>query len=103
MDRRISNDGFLLAETCLVILGLSILSSLYLSMREVEIDGYWQFGDAYLDEQSEAILNIEPRQYVYEEGVVDINEKGNVANPGTIHFENRKIIVELGGGRLVYR
>lgn len=92
----------MLAETCLVILALCVLSSLYLSMRHVTVSDFWTFGDDYLCRQAEAMAS-GSRQVLEEEGtVVEFNENGHVRQAGTIAFGRRKIIIELGGGRLVH-
>ena len=108
MARPTSSSGFTLLEVCIVLLCISVLSLLYLPAREMEVSSYYTFPDAYLLAQSEAIRKAEKTMYYSDSSEVpdvSFNEKGNVNKAMTLHFENRSkdIIIELGGGRLVFR
>lgn len=106
MDRLTSTEGFTLVELCIVITGISVLACMSLPMREFSQDDYEVFGDGYLKTQSEAILSSQDKEYISPGGkAVRFNEDGNVQKAETVRFgkKNKKIIIELGGGRLVYR
>lgn len=106
MDRRISTEGFTLVEMCIAMLGISILACIFAPMQIFSPDGSDSFGDAYLLKQSEAIVKAQEERYVSQDGKeVDFNADGNVRRAETLSFprKNRRIIIELGGGRLVYR
>lgn len=106
MDRLTSTEGFTMVEVCVVILGITVLTCMIQPVREFQKDGFDSFGDSYLQVQSEAILKARDREFVSEDGkAVVFNEKGNVQKAETLPFDRKrkKIIIELGGGRLVYR
>ena len=95
-------------EACLVILCLSVLTLFTLPHPHQEADSFHTFPDAYLKAQSEAIRRADYATCFSEDGSVpDItfNEKGNVNKAMTLHFEKHRtsVIIELGGGRLVFR
>lgn len=95
-----------MVEMCIVLLGITLLACILPVIHEFHDDGYLTFGDAYLRTQSEAIVTARDQQYISAEGkVVVFNENGNVRRAETLSFRKRKkkIIIELGGGRLVYR
>ena len=106
MDRRTSTEGFTMVEMCIVILGISLLAVIVQPAHEFSEEVYLTFGDSYLKTQSEAIVSAWDRQYISADGkVVLFNENGNVRRAETLSFgrQKKKIIIELGGGRLVYR
>ena len=52
--------------------------------------------------QSEALRKNE--KIFFDDKNISLNANGNVNKAQTIHFENNKdIVVELGGGRLVFK
>ena len=102
------NSGFTLVEICMVILCLSVLALFTLPPPLPDMDSFHTFPDAYLRAQSEAIRKADYAVCYSEDGSVpDItfNEKGNVNKAMTLHFEKHRtsVIIELGGGRLVFR
>ncbi|MBR4444303.1 MAG: hypothetical protein IKS37_00210 [Solobacterium sp.] len=106
MDRRTWNKGTTLTEVCLVLVVLSFLSLLQLRMRpscDVQRNA---FAMRYLYEQSEAMRSASIREYTEEESgkTVRFNGRGNVSSAGTVWFGDQlRLIIELGGGRLVFR
>jgi hypothetical protein len=96
----------MLAELCLFIAGMSILYILCVPVRLYREDPADLFPAAYLQKQSAAMAAAVP-SVLEEEGIPEIsfNEKGNVAKAMTLHIgrKNTAVIVELGGGRLVFR
>lgn len=101
MDRLISNKGFLLVDVCAAILIISIMTILYLPcIRMMNTDGY-TFGDSYLALQSRAIF-MRTSIELGEDGII-FNDKGNVNQAMTLRKGNRVVVVELGGGRLVFK
>ncbi len=108
MDRPTSNSGYTLAEVCAVLILLTSFSLLFFPFRIEEKGSWHSFPDAYLRAQSEAIRRSERTEYVSEcDGIpgVTFNEKGNVAKAMTLRPPDKSgsIIIELGGGRLVFR
>ena len=108
MARPTSTSGFTLLEVCIVILAMSVLTLLFLPVREMEVSSFYTFPDAYLLAQSEAIRKAEKTMYYSDSPQVpdiSFNEKGNVNKAMTLRFPDRaqEIIIELGGGRLVFR
>jgi hypothetical protein len=61
----------------------------------------------YLEAQARAIRYSEADEMQQEDGYegerIAFDEKGYIERAGTIHFEKEDIIMELGGGRLVFR
>ena len=100
MGRHRQDEGFTLTELCIALWILGILTMCTLPLVQVHIPEYCTFPDAYLLAQSQAIL--ESRSTETENGIT-FNEHGNVNLARTLHFGNREIVVELGGGRLVFR
>jgi hypothetical protein len=101
MGKLTSNKGFLLVDLCVTILIISVMTILYLPCIHVQnIDGYL-FGDTYLEAQSRAIKM--RRSLELPEEPIIFNDKGNVNRAMTLQKGNREIVVELGGGRLVYK
>lgn len=65
-------------------------------------EDYYAFSSHYLYTQSEAIRKGQ-KEYI-DENHISFNSLGNVNKAQTIQFSNnKKIIVELGGGRLAYK
>ena len=108
MDRHTSNKGFTLAEMCIVLFGIGILGTLFVPAHFPEPDPYLYFPDMYLLGQSDALASADSCE-LYEIGdgipVIHFNSKGNVNKAMTLTLGNkgREIVIELGGGRLVFR
>ena len=93
----------MLAETCIVILALSTLFALVVPVHEFRNNAYMTFPASYLLHQSYALASAQEHEMVTDSGIrIIFNEKGNIRKAMTIPFENgRRIVIELGGGRLV--
>ena len=101
-------DGFTLVEmmVCIGILGIMVLCTLSLMFRAVSYADKL-FPDTYWYIQSVSMVSGE-RQTIENEGDYDsytdiiFNLKGHVTQAQTLIFENgRKLVIEVGGGRLV--
>ena len=97
---------FALLECVLVLLVMAALAPLALQPDMSETMQYHAFADEYLLEQTEAMAAAESRPVDLPgaEGI-HFNGAGNVSQARTITFPGRdsRIIIELGGGRLVFR
>lgn len=96
--------GFALLDVLITIIILSTFI-LLCSISQIKIDeDYYSFESNYLLKQSEAMLQNETIEF---NDNIRFNEKGNVNHARTIHFSSHykihDVIVELGGGRLVYK
>lgn len=106
MAKRRSNKGFMLSEMCIVIISLSLLCAICIPAHEFSEQAWYLFPSGYLVKQSEAIKTASYVEYDPEEGPsVIFNETGNVQQAKTVDLseKERKIIIELGGGRLVQK
>lgn len=106
MGRLTSTDGFTMAEVCAAVVGITVLACIFRPIRGFNKDSFHTFGDTYLEAQSEAIAASEDRDFISEDGRrVHFNADGNVQKAETLQFgkKGKKIVIELGGGRLVYR
>lgn len=106
MVKQVSNKGFLLSEMCIVLLGISTLIAICIPSHVFQEESWYLYPSAYLVKQSEAILTSSYQEYDPEVGPgVVFNETGNVQQAKTVDlFEaDRKLIIELGGGRLVQK
>ncbi len=104
MEKRSLNKGFTLVECCIVMVALSIFVLLAIPAHDFANRAWYLFPATYYKIQSEAILFGKRRHISYEDiAEIDINMHGNVKQAKTITFPNdkRKIVIELGGGRLV--
>ena len=92
MDKHLLTKGFTLLEMLIVISIINMIIIVTFT-NKISIDkDYYAFASHYLFMQSEALKNI------------SFNANGNINKAQTIHFENNKdIVVELGGGRLVFK
>ncbi len=93
-------------ELCLVIMALSVLYVLCVPFHTYSEDEYDTFPQSYLLKQSSAIASSASRILdEYDTPVITFNAKGNVQRAMTLHLgrKGRTIVVELGGGRLVFR
>lgn len=85
---------------------MSLFTCLYLPTVEFRDTDYYKFADSYLLKQSEAMVTGSYMEYETDAaGSILFNPNGNVQSARTIHFDHRKdsIVVELGGGRLVFK
>ena len=100
------SKGFALLECLLVLLVMASLAPLALQPDMSETMLYHAFADAYLQRQTDAMAAAEtlPVDLPGAEGI-HFNGAGNVNQARTISFPGRDnlIIIELGGGRLVFR
>ena len=100
------NKGSTLAEMCIVLVILSLLSLLWIMVKPMPSVSRSAFAARYLYEQSEAMVRAHRNEYTDEDSgeIIHFNEKGNTDSPRTIRFsEDVRLIIELGGGRLVFR
>lgn len=106
MAKLLSNKGFLLTEMCIVLISLSLLCAICIPARTFNEDAWYLFPSGYLVAQSNAILLSDNVEYDPEEGPsVIFNANGNVQQAKTVNLgeRDRRIIIELGGGRLVQK
>lgn len=108
MVRPTSNSGFTLAEACAALALIAAVSLLFAPLQIDEQSRWHSFPDAYLQKQSEAIRRSQRTEYISEiPGIPNVafNEKGNVSRALTVRPQDKKgtIVIELGGGRLVFR
>ena len=105
MDRRLSTDGFLLAEMCIAILAFSTMALMFLPMIETHEDTARTYPYDYLLSQSEAMAKADHIVFEQEGYTVAFNENGNIQQAQTMVLGrlNKTVISELGGGRLVFR
>lgn len=102
MEKHLSNKGFTLVEMCIVMLSLSTLALICLPAHEFSQGEWYLFPSKYWKKQSDSILNGEDNQIESEDGhIIYFNQKGNVRQAKTLQIGNRKLVVELGGGRLL--
>lgn len=105
MDRQRWNSGFTLIEMCFVLLIVSLLSSVSLRMRIPGSVKRTVFAAGYLEAQSEAMRTY--RRLDVTDGetgeTLHFNAQGNTDSPRTLYFGDHRLIIELGGGRLVFR
>ena len=103
------SKGYLMTEMLLCVFAMSLLMSLCLHGVRFNENVYYTFPDRYLRLQSESMLTAQFRdESVPEIGYeMHFNGSGNVNLAKELHFpfgdHVKKIIVELGGGRLVFR
>ncbi len=99
MERRTWNNGFTVLELCIVLFVVSLLSLLILPLWPQDFlqDKVWP--EYYLMKQSEALRSAV--HVALDDGIV-FNERGNVNQARTLIKNHKKIIVELGGGTLVF-
>lgn len=109
MVKRYYNKGFTLLELIMILSMISVCTLLVLPFYKYPNFTIYDFSNQYLFLQSECIRNGKSESfdfdgqafYKYE---IRFNEKGNIRQAQTIHFENGKSIVSgLGGGRLEFK
>ena len=93
----------MLVEVCVALIVISLMTLIYLPYVEIANMDYFTFGDSYLNKQSEAIAGRKRAELDQDEASISFNAKGNVDQARTIIFNDRSIVVELGGGKLVYQ
>jgi competence protein ComGC len=103
MDRLTSSKGFLLLEVCVAVMIIAVMTILYLPWTDFKNVAGRSFGDAYLEKQSSAICHREKTELEEDDISLSFNEKGNVNRAMTVQEGNQEIVIELGGGRLVYK
>ena len=105
-DMRTSNSGFTVTELCLCIFALSVLASLGAGYITDPDNAYYEFPRKYLLRQSQALAAAEDR-YLDFDGLpsVRFHANGNIDRPAALQVgsRGRVIVMELGGGRLVFR
>ncbi len=100
MVKQVSNKGFTLLEMLIVLSIVCLFFTITLFHRTSIDEDYYSFSSKYLYLQSEAMRKAE--KVSLEDYDIYFNSKGNVNRAQTLSFSNfKKIIVELGGGRLV--
>jgi len=93
----------MLAEMCIVLIAVVSLTLIYLPASDFKNAESYTFGDSYLMTQSDAIIHAQRTSLDDPEVNVVFNQKGNVDQAMTISKGNKTIVIELGGGRIVYQ
>ncbi len=104
MERHMSNEGFTIAEMCIVIFALGMFAyPATLDAKPYTALSLWAAD--YIAAQAEAIASAERTSCESEEGwpSVSFNEKGNVSRASTIYEDGREVTISLGTGRLVFK
>ena len=106
--RPTSNSGFTLVEACAALVIIGMFTLFAIPAAELNPDSWYSYPDEYLKTQSEAIRMAERRTMISPDGElpdVTFNEKGNVNRAMTLRSlrHGTSVIIELGGGRLVFR
>lgn len=92
----------MLIEVCVSMVIIVIMTLMYLPCTTFQETDSYTFGNHYLETQSHALAERET-EVLEENPSIYFNAKGNVNKATTLHIGHQEIIVELGGGRLVYR
>lgn len=90
-------------EVCIAIVVIAVMTILYLPCTEVRDFQIYLFGDAYLEQQSAAICQRKSISWDSGNIIIGFNEKGNIHQAMTYNIDDHEIVLELGGGRLVYK
>lgn len=104
MERHTSNEGFTIAEMCIVIFALGMFAyPATLDKKPYTALATWTSG--YIASQAKAIEEAERTICPSVEGwpAISFNEKGNVSRAATIYEEGREVTISLGTGRLVFK
>lgn len=102
MGKPMSIKGFTLLEMMITLCVICTFFTIVLIKRTSIDENYYAFSSHYLYTQSEAMRKAQ-KEYI-DENHISFNALGNVNKAQTILFSNqKKIIVELGGGRLAYK
>jgi len=88
---------------CIVLIAVVSLTLIYLPASDFKNAESYTFGDSYLMTQSDAIVHAQRTSLDDPEVNVVFNQKGNVDQAMTISKGNKTIVIELGGGRIVYQ
>ena len=103
---RTLNSGFTVPELCLCVFVLSVLASLGTGFIMEPDHSYYEFPRMYLLRQSQALAASDDR-YLYYDALpaVRFHANGNIDRPAVLQVGRggREIVMELGGGRLVFR
>ncbi len=100
MDRHTRDNGFTLLEMCITVCIMTVLTLCTLHFVKPVVNPFFTMPDDCLYTQSEAILSTSPRTST--DGIY-YNGNGNVNLARTMDVGGHTVIVELGGGRLVFR
>ena len=104
MERPMSNEGFTIAEMCIVIFALGLFAyPATLDTSPYTALSTW--ASQYICSQAEAIAASQQTTCAQEEGwpAISFNEKGNVSRASTIYENGREVTISLGTGRLVFK
>lgn len=101
MEKLSSNEGFMLVECCIVLVTISVMTLLVIPSHEFSRNNKYLFQSDYLYHQSTAIKEAKHITFQWDKIAVIFNENGNVNQAKTVDVNGKKIIIELGGGRLV--
>lgn len=101
MEKHSSNEGFMLVECCIVLVAVSIMTLLVIPSHEFSKNNKYLFQSDYLYHQSNAIKEAKHTAFQWDTIAVIFNENGNVNQAQTVEVNGKKIVIELGGGRLV--
>lgn len=101
MEKLSSNEGFMLVECCIVLVAVSVMTLLVIPSHEFSKNNKYLFQSDYLYHQSTAIKEAKHIIFQWDKTAVIFNENGNVNQAKTVDVNGKKIVIELGGGRLV--
>ena len=101
MEKLSSNEGFMLVECCIVLVAISVMTLLVIPSHEFSRNNKYLFQSDYLYHQSTAIKEAKHITFQWDKIAVIFNENGNVNQAKTVDVNGKKIVIELGGGRLV--
>jgi len=90
-------------EVCIAIVVIAVMTVLYLPCTEIRDVQFYLFGDSYLEQQSTAICQRESISWDSGNFSIGFNAKGNIGQAMTYNIDGHEIVLELGGGRLVYK
>ena len=86
----------MLVECCIVLVAISVIPS-----HEFSRNNKYLFQSDFLYHQSTAIKEAKHITFQWDKIAVIFNENGNVNQAKTVDVNGKKIVIELGGGRLV--
>ena len=96
-----SKQLFMLVECCIVLVAVSVMTLLVIPSHEFSKNNKYLFQSDYLYHQSTAIKEAKHITFQWDKTAVIFNENGNVNQAKTVDVNGKKIVIELGGGRLV--
>lgn len=92
----------LIVTACLSVMAMIALPAVTFTRSDETV---WPY--RYLEAQARAIAASEETEMEEEEGyegeLIRFDEKGYIPRAGTVYFGEKAIVMELGGGRLVFR